>query len=435
MPNTKNGAPAPKSNLNSNPASKPVRKKKTNKAANPLLIWFFIPVLCLGMIINLVWPERAYSSVENRPLAHIPSITSNGVSTGSWMKDVTTWFSDQLVGRNMFFHTNYLIQKAAGDKEIDDVFLGSRSLIGQPKKPDDAVWNKNLQGITLLANNAELPSTIMIVPGSAQVQPNKLPANAPVNLQEKLFEALPGMEDIYVTPVDVRGILQGHQGEYIYYNTDHHWTSLGAGFAAEEFFAGREEEMSLQDFNSYQVSSSFQGTYASKTGSVGLSDDIFIYTAKADPLYTVKAGDSLTTTIYDKSALERKDQYELFLGRNQALVQIETTSTELGKHLLLFKDSYANAFVQFLLPYYRTITIVDPRYFYDDIDLILSSYSISEVLYLFSSDNFATDASLSNVLDTYENGLYPAEEEQDGDSSESADESLKEQEESELVTP
>lgn len=113
------------------------------------------------------------------------------------------------------------------------------------------------------------------------------------------------------------------------------------------------------------------------------------------------------------AALKQKDQYELFLGKNQALIQIETDSPYLGRHLLLLKDSYANSLVQFLLPYYRTITVVDPRYFYGDIDVLLSSYSISEIMYVFGEDSLTTDNSLSSVLDTYEGGLYPAENNED----------------------
>ena len=67
-------------------------------------------------------------------------------------------------------------------------------------------------------------------------------------------------------------------------------------------------------------------------------------------------------TLYDLSALERKDKYELFLGGNYGQCVI-TTGTENGKHLLLVKDSFANSFVPFLTGDYETITMLDLRYF------------------------------------------------------------------------
>ena len=66
--------------------------------------------------------------------------------------------------------------------------------------------------------------------------------------------------------------------------------------------------------------------------------------------------------LYDLSALERKDKYELFLGGNYGQCVI-TTGTENGKHLLLVKDSFANSFVPFLTGDYETITMLDLRYF------------------------------------------------------------------------
>ena len=34
--------------------------------------------------------------------------------------------------------------------------------------------------------------------------------------------------------MDVRGTLTDHKGEYLYYRTDHHWTSLGAYYAYQQ---------------------------------------------------------------------------------------------------------------------------------------------------------------------------------------------------------
>ena len=66
--------------------------------------------------------------------------------------------------------------------------------------------------------------------------------------------------------------------------------------------------------------------------------------------------------LYDLSALEQKDKYELFLGGNYGQCVI-TTGTENGKHLLLVKDSFANSFVPFLTGDYETITMIDLRYY------------------------------------------------------------------------
>lgn len=69
-----------------------------------------------------------------------------------------------------------------------------------------------------------------------------------------------------------------------------------------------------------------------------------------------------TTSLFDSSKLDTKDQYDVFLGGDFSVVDIKTVSTE-SKRLLLIKDSFADCFVQFLTPYYREIVVVDPRYY------------------------------------------------------------------------
>ena len=41
--------------------------------------------------------------------------------------------------------------------------------------------------------------------------------------------------------------------------------------------------------------------------------------------------------------------------------------------------------------------MIDPRYYYDNIDSVLNSYGITDVLYLYSADTFLKDTSLSKM--------------------------------------
>ena len=102
-------------------------------------------------------------------------------------------------------------------------------------------------------------------------------------------------------------------------------------------------------------------------------------------------------TVYNKSALKQKDKYQVFFGGNHALVDI-TTANETKDRLLIFKDSYANCFVPFLLPYYNEIVMVDPRYYYDNVEALMSSKGITDVLFLYNMDTFLTDNSIADVL-------------------------------------
>ena len=74
------------------------------------------------------------------------------------------------------------------------------------------------------------------------------------------------------------------------------------------------------------------------------------------------------------------------------------TTANNGRNLLIFKDSYANCFVQFLTPYYDSIWLVDPRYYYDDVESVIQTANITDVLYLYNLNTFLSDPALTDAL-------------------------------------
>ena len=63
------------------------------------------------------------------------------------------------------------------------------------------------------------------------------------------------------------------------------------------------------------------------------------------------------------------------------MVDIVTTN-DTSRKLVVFKDSYANCFVPFLLPYYNEIVMIDPRYYYDNVETLITNKKITDVLFL-----------------------------------------------------
>ena len=87
----------------------------------------------------------------------------------------------------------------------------------------------------------------------------------------------------------------------------------------------------------------------------------------------------------------------MFLGGNKDIQRIELNNNS-KRHLLLFKDSYANSFIQFIMNDYRSITIVDPRYYRDNIEKVMQEDLITDVMYLYNTNTFVEDTSLADVL-------------------------------------
>lgn len=379
------------------------RKSKGNPYLSKVVCWMMVGM----MVLALVWPDRSFSSVENRPLARSASFSSQSLMSGKTGRELNTVFTDQFPGRDLFFHLDYLFRKGCGQREIKDVFLGKNALLANPEAQNGSTLTDTIGAINTFASLNGLSNYLLVSPSAATIQSEKLPDHAPVREIDSAFNQI-AVSTPNVITVDARQILDAHNKEYLFYKTDHHWTSLGAGYAAQSLLEAMDIEMDLADFNRMPVSNSFQGTLASKTGSPFLKDRIELAVSDQNPRYYVTWADGTkTSSIYNRQALKTKDQYQVFLAANQALVRIDT-DVNTTRSLLLFKDSYANSVVQYLLPYFSSITIVDPRYYYEDLELVLGSDLFTDCVFLYSYDTFVTIPALKNVLNAW-NAKHPIE--------------------------
>ena len=363
-------------------------------------------LILLQLVLRVFTPDRAYSEAENRMLAQAPRMTLTTISDGSFFSGLSDWFSDQFVGRDGWITLNLHAGRLIGQREINGVYLCADGyLMEVPEQPDEAALSQTTGAIGhFAAEHPDVQVSLALIPNATCVLAGKLPPDAPVTDQRaqisRIYASLPGVNCISVTDE-----LRLHRAEEIYYRTDHHWTSLGARIAFEAMAPMLGIDEPVQSYAVYPVSDSFEGTLASKSGSHDRQDVIEVYIAQPEVRYAVTYTDTQKTvcSVYDSSKLEQKDKYGVFFGGNHARVDIQTTA-DTGRTLLLFKDSYANCFVQFLLPYYDRIIMLDPRYYYDDLASVLRRENVSEVLMLYNVNTFCQDRALSVVLQSAAEG-------------------------------
>lgn len=363
---------------------------------------FFIVSLVLVTVLNLVIPDRKFSDQENRMLTQKPHLTWAGIQSGSFMKEFENYYADQFFARDAWISIKLGLERASGKRESNGVFLGKKGhLLEKPNEPDWDGVQKNMQAVSeFAANHSGLSTTFCMVPNAFSVQSQYLPKDAPVRSQAEDLAKIQSMAGDSVRFVDLTGALKQHASEYIYYKTDHHWTSLGARYGFEALAGTLGIDQPAADYDVYTVAADFQGTLASKSGYHGTDDTVTVYQPKGGAQeYIVEYADTgaKTTSVYSSEALKQKDKYQVFFGGNHTRITISTTVAN-DKNLLVIKDSFANCFVPFLLPYYQTITIVDPRYYYDSIDTLIENNSITDVLFLYNANTFVQDNSLADVI-------------------------------------
>jgi hypothetical protein len=362
-----------------------------------------LAVVVLGMaLLEILCKDKTFSEQENRMLTTFPSFTVESVRSETYMDNMESYVADQFPGRDAWITVKTYTDLLLGKREFNGVYLGkSKYLMEIPSEPDTENVEKNIEAInTFTSEHGDLLVNMLIAPNAAYVMEDYLPKGVDVRDQSEdaqwLQEDLSGL----VGYIDVYPTLKAHEDDGIYYKTDHHWTSRGAMYAFIAAASMLGIENPIDRYEEYTVTESFSGTLASSTGYHGVKDSIEVYApvgTEVDYLVTDSDNAEKRVSLYDTEALEEKDKYQVFFGGNHALVDI-TTTNDTDRSLLIFKDSYANSFVPFLLPYYSEIIMIDPRYYYDNVERVIENYDITDVLFLYNMDTFMTDNSLADVL-------------------------------------
>ena len=379
-------------------------RKKSKRRIERLIGGIFILCLFGVMLVNLIIPDREMSEEENRMLASKPKLTFSALANGDFMEQYEEYLSDQFAGRDLWHRLKVALDRFGGSRMENGIYIGKDGqLLQDIQVPDQEHLSENLDAIKNFTETyQDIPVTMILVPDAACVLSDRLPWLGSVEDQNQMISMAQQSLGDSVTWVDAASALNKHKREKIYYLTDHHWTSLGAFYTFQEAAPalGIEEDVS-DKFLSYTVSDSFNGVLASESGAcLGTEEKIDIYVPREgddDVIVNYVNESRRTTSLYDSSKLETKDQYGVFLGGNTSLIDIRTVSTS-QKRLLVVKDSFANSFIPFLAPYYREIVVVDPRYYSGTIEDIMDAYRITDALFLYSGNSFFTDNSISGVF-------------------------------------
>ena len=380
------------------------KKKKRKGQAEVMLGMVFLLFLFIVMIINLVVPDNRMSEEENRVLSSSPVFSLNNIISGAFMEQAEEYVSDQFVGRDLLRRLKVGADMLGGVRKEEDVYIGSDGqLLEDIKIPEQENLQTNLDAIRQFTTDyPDLTVNMILVPDAANILRGSLPALATVEDQSQLISMVRNSLSDSVGWIDVSTVLNRHRSEKIYYKTDRYWTALGAFYAFQEAAPslGISEDVS-DKYVSYTVSDSFNGSLAARSGaSLDEQETIEIYVpTQGDDDVIVDYVDEgkRTSSLYDSSSLEGRNQYEVYLGGDTCLLDIRTVSTS-QKRILVVKDSFANCFIPLLTPYFREIVVVDPRYYSGTIQDIMDTYQITDTLFLYSGNGFFTDNSISGVF-------------------------------------
>ena len=292
-----------------------------NKTFQKTLIVIFFAIIFLFSGALLINHDKVVSNTENRVLATFPELSWKTIKSGDFMDGFETFVNDQMTGRDWFVRLSTRTKIAMGQKNINGVYIDGEKLYS---KVDSLTQNdlekidKSMSQLIKFLHNT--PNAYFgIIPTSIEMAgieyPNRL------NQQKfiaNIYSQLPTNQTL-----DVYGALLEHKDESIYYNTDHHWTTLGAYYAYETIgnvigFKCANKELYTRTI----IKDNFTGTTQAKLNLDLTYDFIEIWELEENG-YTRVINDMNTfETLYDMDKLSSSEPYAVFLGGNNGKVTI-----------------------------------------------------------------------------------------------------------------
>lgn len=371
------------------------------KLSSWVQILLFTTFIAVFFVLFLLIPDKDFSERENRELTQSPAFSLEALFAKKFTTKFESYTTDQFPFRDSWTTMKARCEFAIGKDENKGVYLcDGNTLIEAYEAPDKKQLDTNIEAVKSFAENAEVPVYFALIPGNSEIHSNTLPTNAPNDSQKDVIDycyANSGADNI-----DIYSDLSSHADEYIFYRTDHHWTSLGAYYGYESIMKSMGYTPTpLSSFTPMTVSDKFYGTVYSKSGISWLKPDtieIYAEQAVSTEVMNYSTNEPVEGTMYDYTFLDKKDKYSIFMGGNTPLVTIKTEKTD-APSILILRDSYTDSLIPYLQDNFFEIYVMDLRYYKTQlVDSTVRDYvkehEIDEVLVCYSVSNFGTDTNV-----------------------------------------
>lgn len=341
---------------------------------------------------------------ENREIATMPETSLNNIIFGSFCTDFETYLSDNVGFRGKLIDVSNEISNLKGIKSYGSISNANADLgTGDTAESkgllttDDAIMEifkekpESRQNYISMINHyaQKLPENVnlysMVIPTRIEFTGRKYAGLS--DSQKDTIDAIYKGTDKRVATVDVYSALEKHKDEYIYFRTDHHWTTLGAYYAYRQFAETADvKAVNISDFKENKATGFLGYLYnqAQATNVKDKPDTIYYYTKGENLSFKAKAWEDgkiveYSGKLFVKPMPGQETKYSIFLGSDHPLLDMPALGNN-GRTILVVKDSYANAFIPWLTHSFERVVAVDPRSFGGDISEVIEEYGVTDVL-------------------------------------------------------
>lgn len=376
-----------------------MKNLKNSRAADIITTVGLLALIYGFALTMLISPDKTFSEEENRVLQTLPHFSIETLTSGKFTKDIASYCTDQMPLRNVFVGTKAVAETVFTKRENNSVLLGKHGyIIAKTDYTNYAVMDKNISAINTFAASPDFDVTVAIAGRSQDVLFRYMPDVYPSReISDAAFANLD--KKLTATQIDILTPLREHTaaGEYVYYRTDHHWTTLGAYYAYAEIISSYGiEPLPFEYFGRETVSDEFYGTTWSKAGMKWIApDSMELFRFEGDDRFVCEIVDSgkIIEGFYERSYLDKKDKYSAFIGGNNGRVKIYADGSEKRETLVLIKDSFGHSLAPFLAAHFD-LDVIDLRYYKLSVKDVIAEASAEKVLIIYNMDSLVSSDNL-----------------------------------------
>ncbi len=364
---------------------------KLIKKVTAVTVLFF-----MGILILLMFFCKSTSSEE------FPKITLSSIYDGSFINDIEEYFAQHSGLRSEMMAMDSKIRSTLGEKLVNGVYIDDERFL-DAEMSDREIQLDAAEQLNEFTKSYDGTVYLAAIPTSSGVYGENLPPyllEYPESQQiSQLYEMLSGD----IRKIDAYNILKMLNDNYIYFRTDTKWTSYGAYCVYRTviqklgFLPAPYDKYTIR-----HVTDEFRGNLYEKTMYPDSDTDlldIYEYHDGAKALSCTayyNNGNSKKIEMYNMDKLDSAYQYDMYLGSNAPVIEIESSVGNMKK-LLVIKDSYADCFIPFLLQHYSVITVVSPEYMDKSLGQYVDLSEYEQVMVLFGIENIGNEKLFTNI--------------------------------------
>ena len=405
----------------------------------------FTAILILCAILFFALPKISVSQMENRKLTQFPVYTWQNLENGSYLDSIDLYVADHFPFRDRWVDVVDQYRNAGGikDGEIAIIENENFSMESTDTSKLDSV-DLNIIQDSIKLDNAKLGSAkgLMIYDGmgiqifggsnnysklfasvlndyratfdsSINIYYMGIPAHGEYfmpddykkgNSESKNIAFTASLLNPPIKSVFIADYIKQHRKEYIFFNTDHHWTDLGSYYAYQKFcdvasLKANPIENYDVEYRGHFLGSLYQLTRDQRLKEKG--DSLIIH--KIRNKYTMKVLENPQN--YTKGSAGQmyykwNNSYGCYISGDLPFERFDS-DVKNNRRLVVIKNSFGNALIPHLVQNFETVFVIDYRYFAGSVYDLVINQNITDILFpipAFSSNTISHIQRIKSIL-------------------------------------